>query len=55
MYGAGVAFIAELAISLALMLTVLFASHHHLLSRYTSYFVGALTQFLSRSKHRCPE
>jgi aquaporin Z len=42
MYGAGVAFIAEAAISFALMLTVLFASNHNLLSRYTPYFVGAL-------------
>jgi aquaporin Z len=42
MYGAGVAFIAEVAISFALMLTVLFTSNHNLLSRYTPYFVGAL-------------
>jgi len=41
-YGAGVAFIAEVVISFALMLTVLFASNHNLLSRYTPYFVGAL-------------
>jgi aquaporin Z len=41
-YGAGVAFIAEVAISFALMLTVLFTSNHNLLSRYTLYFVGAL-------------
>jgi aquaporin Z len=42
MYGPGVAFIAELAISFALMLTVLFASDNNVLSRYTPYFVGAL-------------
>jgi aquaporin Z len=42
MDGAGVAFIAEIAISCALMLTVLFASNHKILSRYTPYFVGAL-------------
>jgi aquaporin Z len=42
MYGPGVAFIAEVAISFALMLTVLFTSSNNLLSRYTPYFVGAL-------------
>lgn len=42
MYGSGVAFIAEVAISFALMLTVLFTSNHNLLSRYTPYLVGAL-------------
>jgi aquaporin Z len=42
MYGPGVAFIAEVAISFALMLTVLFASNDNVLSRYTPYFVGAL-------------
>jgi aquaporin Z len=41
-YGAGLAFIAEVVISFALMLTVLFTSNHNLLSRYTPYFVGAL-------------
>lgn len=41
-YGSCVAFIAELAISFALMLTVLFASNHNLLSGFTPYFVGAL-------------
>ena len=41
-YGAGVAFIAEVAISFVLMLTVLFASDHKVLSHYTSHFVGAL-------------
>ena len=41
-YGAGVAFIAEMTISFGLMLTVLFASNHAVLSRYTPYFVGAL-------------
>jgi aquaporin Z len=42
MYGAGVAFIAEAGISFVLMLTVLFASNHNVLSRYTPFFVGAL-------------
>jgi aquaporin Z len=42
MYGPGVAFIAEVAISFALMLTILFASSNNLLSRYTPYFVGVL-------------
>jgi aquaporin Z len=42
MYGPGVAFIAEVAISFALMLTVLFASNDNVLSRHTPYFVGAL-------------
>jgi aquaporin Z len=41
-YGAGVAFIAEVVISFALMLTVLMATSHNALSRYTPYFVGAL-------------
>jgi aquaporin Z len=41
-YGVGVAFTAEVVISFVLMLTVLFASNHNLLSRYTPYFVGAL-------------
>jgi hypothetical protein len=41
-YGMGVAFIAEMAISCALMLTVLFASNHKILSRYTPYLVGTL-------------
>src|SRR5215831_13332492 len=40
MYGASVAFIAEMTISFALMLTILFASNHTVLSRYTPYFVG---------------
>ena len=42
MYGLGVAFIAEVAISFGLMLTVLLASNNNVLSRYTPYFVGAL-------------
>jgi aquaporin Z len=42
MYGPGVAFIAEVAISFALMLTVLFTSNNNVLSRYTPYFVGVL-------------
>src|SRR5262249_51640636 len=40
-YGVGVAFTAEVAISFVLMLTVLLSSNHNLLSRYTPYFVGA--------------
>src|SRR5260370_27874374 len=42
MYGPGVAFIAEVAISFALMLIVLLASNHTTLSRYTPYFFGTL-------------
>ena len=41
-YGNAVAFVAELAISFSLMATVLFASNHENLARYTPYFVGAL-------------
>jgi aquaporin Z len=41
-YGAGIAFLAEMAISFALMLVVLFASNHNSLSRYTPYFVGTV-------------
>jgi aquaporin Z len=41
-YGPGVAFIAEVAISFVLMLTVLFALNDNVFSRYTAYFVGAL-------------
>jgi aquaporin Z len=41
-YGVGVAFTAELAISFVLMSTVLFASNQNSLSRYTPYLVGAL-------------
>jgi aquaporin Z len=41
-YGSGVAFVAELVISFSLMATVLFASNHENLARYTPYFVGAL-------------
>jgi len=41
-YGAGVAFVAEVSISVVLMLTVLLASNHTTVSRYTPYFVGAL-------------
>src|SRR5262249_42887010 len=40
--GAGVAFIAEVAMSFTLMFTVLFASHHTVLSCYTPCLVGAL-------------
>lgn len=46
MYGTGVAFIAEVVISCVLMLTVLFASNHKVLSRYTPYFVGTLYAIL---------
>ncbi len=42
MYGAGIAFAAEVVISFVLMVTVLFASNHNSFSRYTPYFVGAL-------------
>jgi aquaporin Z len=41
-YGVGVAFAAEVVISFVLMLTVLVASNHKLLSRYTPHCVGAL-------------
>jgi aquaporin Z len=41
-YGAGAAFIAEVLISFALMLTILFTSNYDVLSGYTPYFVGAL-------------
>ena len=41
-YGAAVAFAAELAISFILMITVLLVTNHERLSRYTPYFVGSL-------------
>jgi aquaporin Z len=41
-YGAAVAFAAELAISFILMITVLLVTNHEKLSRYTPYFVGSL-------------
>ena len=41
-YGAGVAFAAELAISFILMITVLLVTNHEKLARYTPYFVGSL-------------
>ena len=41
-YGLATAFLAEIAISCALMLTVLFSTNHDALSRYTPYFVGTL-------------
>ena len=41
-YGAGVAFAAELAISFILMITVLLVTNHEGLVRYTPYFVGSL-------------
>ena len=39
-YGSTVAFMAELAISFVLMITVLFATNHKRLAPYTAYFVG---------------
>jgi aquaporin Z len=42
MYGSTVAFVAELAISFVLMITVLFATNHKRLAPYTAYFVGVL-------------
>jgi aquaporin Z len=41
-YGVGVAFAAELAISFILMMTVLLVTNHERLARYTPYFVGSL-------------
>jgi aquaporin Z len=41
-YGSVVAFIAEMAISFGLMMTILLASNREMLARYTAYFVGAL-------------
>ena len=41
-YGRAAAFVAELAISFILMITVLFVSNRETLARYTPYFVGAL-------------
>ncbi|MGA6954715.1 MAG: aquaporin [Candidatus Acidiferrales bacterium] len=41
-YGAAVAFAAELAISFILMITVLLVTNHERLARYTRYFVGSL-------------
>lgn len=41
-FGRTVAFVAELAISFILMLTVLFVTNRAGLARYTPYFVGAL-------------
>jgi hypothetical protein len=41
-YGSTVAFLAELAISFILMITVLFATNHKRLAPYTAYFVGVL-------------
>jgi aquaporin Z len=41
-YGAAVAFAAELAISFILMITVLLVTNHKRLARYTPYFVGSL-------------
>lgn len=42
MYGRAVAFVAETAISFALMITILFVSNREVLARYTPYFVGVL-------------
>ena len=41
-YGAAIAFAAELVISLILMITVLLVTNHERLARYTPYFVGSL-------------
>ena len=41
-YGSTVAFVAELAISFFLMITVLFATNHKRLAPYTAYFVSVL-------------
>jgi aquaporin Z len=41
-YGLAVAFAAEVAISFALMITILFAANRERLKRYAPYFVGAL-------------
>jgi aquaporin Z len=41
-YGSTVAFVAELAISFFLMITVLFTTNRKRLAPYTAYFVGAL-------------
>jgi aquaporin Z len=41
-HGSPVAFIAELAISFGLMMTVLLATNHPKLARYAPYFVGSL-------------
>lgn len=41
-YGAAVAFAAELAISFVLMITVLLVTNHEKLAGYTPYFVGSL-------------
>jgi aquaporin Z len=45
-YGDAAAFVAELTISFILMTTILLASNHAALSRYTAYFVGALYAML---------
>jgi aquaporin Z len=42
MHGKTVAFVAENAISFALMITILIASNREVLARYTPYLVGAL-------------
>jgi aquaporin Z len=42
MFGQALAFVAETAISFALMITILFVSNREILARYTPYFVGAL-------------
>jgi aquaporin Z len=42
MYGSAVAFLAEVAISFGLMITILLVSNREMLARYTPYFVGAL-------------
>ena len=51
-YGAAVAFAAELAISFILMITVLLVTNHERLARYTPYFVGSLYAVNNRLAYR---
>jgi aquaporin Z len=55
MYGASVAFIAEMTISFALMLTVLFVSNHTAVSCTRRTLSAPFTRSLSRSKRHYPE
>jgi aquaporin Z len=41
-YGTGVAFVAELVISYALIIAILYASNHVILSRYTHHLAAVL-------------
>ena len=53
-YGSTIAFVAELAISFFLMITVLFATNHKRLAPYTAYFVGVLiATFHHANNERC--